>query len=132
MNPFGINIRSFPQGWRVRRKCAHVSLPFSPRTQAGRSGLVVRASEVDDELAAVSAAVEVGPPADRAPRPTRVPDAASSVIFAHASAAIAKKARKVLLLLFCAPEDCDGRLPARALTSPCPLFPHTPGTPPRE
>ena len=73
--------RSFPQGGRVRRKCADVPLPLSPRTQAGRSGLVVRASEVDDELAAVSAAVEVGPHADRAPRRARVPDASSSVIF---------------------------------------------------
>ena len=42
---------------------------------------MVRASEVDDELAAVSAAVEVGPHADRAPRRARVPDASSSVIF---------------------------------------------------
>ena len=76
---------SFSEGWRVRRKCADVPLPFSSRTQAGRSGLVVRASGVDDELAAVTAAVEVGPHADRAPRRTRVPDASSSVIFAQGS-----------------------------------------------
>ena len=53
--PFGISsfCRFAPSG-----NLTTISLSSSP-LQAGRRGLVVRASDVDDELAAVSAAVEV-------------------------------------------------------------------------
>ena len=63
---FGIDTSSFRDEKADATRCVPENLPTHSLTpprpsppQAGRVGLVVRASDVDDELAAVSAAVEV-------------------------------------------------------------------------
>ena len=82
---------------------------------------MVRAQGVDDELAAVTAAVEVGPHADRAPRRTRVPDASSSVIFAQGSTRGSAKNVRVFLKA-----SSLLRASAHSLTSPDPPPTKTP------